>query len=275
MTVYIEYVIIDNVIIDYLLLKATFALTGYVCVRKRLFLTAFLGALIALVYPLLDGVPIIMTAVKVLTGFLLTLVATTYKNAREYYITTLLFFTLTFLTGGAITGLFSLFSFSYSAEVSIAVMFLPVYVLLKVLGQVIAFLYRRKSVISQVCIVEMCFGGRTVKARGFFDTGNALYDGQSPVIVCEKQLFKKILGDNVLGVGLKKISVSTINGQTQNYALKLDSLRIYISNIPNIHNNVTLCLSNSAVGEGYDVILHPDLIKENNDEVIVQVENVS
>ena len=59
MIVYIEYVLIDNFIIDYLMLKATFNLTGMPVKKRRLFLCAFLGAAIALMYPLMQSFRIV------------------------------------------------------------------------------------------------------------------------------------------------------------------------------------------------------------------------
>ena len=96
MTVYIEYVLIDNLVIDFLLLKATFALTSIDYKRGRLFLCAFLGAIIALIYPLIH-IKIVSTLIKVLSGFLLTALAVKYKNKKSYFINTAIFFTFTFL----------------------------------------------------------------------------------------------------------------------------------------------------------------------------------
>ena len=74
MKVYIEYVLIDNFVIDYLLLKATFAVTGYPYSKGRLFLCAFLGSLFALLYPLIPvGEPFI-TISKILFGLFLTFI---------------------------------------------------------------------------------------------------------------------------------------------------------------------------------------------------------
>ena len=275
MTVFVEYVIIDNVVIDYLLLKATLIIANVRYKRKRLFLAALLGALIALVYPLLESVPLIMTAVKVLSGILLTLIATKYKSTREYYVVTLLFFLFTFLAGGAITGVFYLFNIPQSTELMIGIMILPVYAVVRIVVDVLKYLYRHKNVACKTYTIELTCREKTVTARGFFDTGNALYDDNSPVIVCGKSLFYDILGDNLLSVKLRKISVSTVSGKTENYAFKLDSLKIYILDKPNIYNNVTLLVSAESLGDGYDVILHPDLMEENVDENNAKAKKVS
>lgn len=270
MTVYIEYVIIDNLIIDYMILKATFALTGKTVTRGRLFLCAFLGAMVALIYPLIGLSGIILTAIKILSGLLIVLCAGRFKDFREYYISVSVFFLYTFITGGAVIGLFNLFNLNYSEEVSVALMALPVGIVINALSAVIRFIYRRKEVRALIYKVSLTLNGKTVFASGFMDTGNALYDGDRIVIVCNKRFFTEFIGDGVLKVKLKKIKVGTVNGDKLNFAVDLDVFKIYIKDEPNIFNKVTLCATEGSVGEGYDLILHPALLEKSYAEKIVE-----
>ena len=44
----------------------------------------------------------------------------------------------------------------------------------------------------------------------------------------------------------------------------------------NIYNNVTLCVSNMAVGTGYELILHPALFKEDyENQSFIKIKKVS
>ena len=275
MTVYIEYVIIDNLVIDYLMLKATFALTNTAFKRGRLLFCAILGAAVALIYPLIE-IKIIHTTVKILTGFLITLLAAKYRSKKEYVIVTAVFFCYTFITGGAITGIYSLLGVDYSTEYSIALMVVPVYFILRGLSGVVKFIYRRRHVVAVTYNVTLKVGKSEVSGKGFFDTGNALYDGDSPVIVCGKSFAKNLIGKDFYKVKIKKLAVNTVSGGTENLAFRLDELVIYISDEPNIFNNVTLCVAGVGVGEGYDVILHPALMEEIYDnERIFKAEKIS
>lgn len=265
MTVYIEYVLIDNLVIDFLLLKATFALTNIDVKQGRLFVCAFLGALIALIYPLIQ-VKIISTLIKILSGFLLTLLATKYNSKKSYAISTLIFFIFTFLTGGAIMGIYSILGIEYSTEYSVALMFIPVYFVLRAMTSIMKFIYRRKDVVAFTFNISLTAYGKTVYGKGFLDTGNGLYDGDRPCIVCGKKFFLNFIGDNFYKTKLKKITVNTVSGQTENFAILLEELKIYISGSPNIFNNVTLLVASGSVGEGYDVILHPALLEDNYDK---------
>lgn len=264
MTVYIEFVLVDNFIIDYLLLKATYATTGISVKKGRLFLCAFLGAIVALIYPLITIKPL-SVALKVLCGLLLPLIAAEYETRRSYFVNTLIFFLYTFLTGGAIIGIFLVFGINYSAEISIALMFLPVYLLISGVREVIKHIYKQRTVFSCIYSVSLTLKGKTVNARGFMDTGNGVYDGENPVIVCGKRFFQTLIGDNFYKIKSKKITLSTVSGKSENFAFILDQLVIYLGDKPNIFNNVTLVVT-KTVGDGYDVILHPAFLEDLYDK---------
>ena len=140
MIVYIEYVLIDNFVIDYLMLKATFTTTGKRYKKGRLFLCAFLGAIIALVFPLIKVHSVILIAIKVLSGILIILISNDYQKKKDFYVHALLFFWYTFLTGGVIIGVFNILGLNYSSEISIALMVIPVYFVLSACIHVIKFI---------------------------------------------------------------------------------------------------------------------------------------
>ncbi len=259
MTVYIEYVLIDNFIIDYLMLKASFALTATSVSRRRLLFCAFLGALFALLYPLITVHNVFLTIIKVCFGLLMVLIAGKFRTKKAFYVTAITFFCYTFLTGGAVIGVFSLLNIPYSTEYSIALMIIPVYFIFTGLTKVVKFLYQRKELSGLIVDIEITAFGKTIKGKGFFDTGNGLYDGENPVIVCGKSFAKDFIGLNE--IKLKRIEVNTVNGKSQNLAFNIEKIKIYNSDEPNIFNNVTLCVTKQSVGSDFDVILHPALIK--------------
>lgn len=276
MTVYIEYVIIDNLVIDYLLLKATFAITGITVLRRRLFFLALLGAGVALVYPLLDAHKVISVAVKVLSGFLIVLLAVKYKTIKSYLINAAIFFSLTFLTGGGIIGIFNILGLNYSSEYSVALIIIPAYLLIKGLTEVIKFIYKKKNVAAFVYKTELTLGKKTITVNGFMDTGNGVYDGDNPAIICKKSVFDKLLDGSNLNCKIKMMQINTVSGGKRYPSVKLDKIKIYILDKVNIHNNVSLVIVGEKVGEEYDVILHPALMEEGNEsKSVIKAEKVS
>ena len=274
MTVYIEYVIIDNLVINYLILKTTFAIMGRTCKRKWLFLSSAMGTIVALVYPLLSVHQAFIVAIKILTGLLMVQAAGKVNNFRQYYLLALLFFLITFCIGGAILGIYSMFGIDYSSEISIAIMILPVYLIAKLVREIIKYVYKRKDTVKYLYDVALSKNQTKIKLKGFMDTGNSVYDGDRPVIFCQRSTFIKLYGINPVQTGLKKITINTISGQTEKIAFELDQLEIYIGEKVNIHNNVTVCVTRFNAGE-YEVLLHPALLGGEYEQTDIEIKKIS
>ena len=276
MTVYVEYVLINNFIIDYLMLKATFVLTGITPSRRRLLFCAFLGAVVALSYPLLCQIKILEFLYKLFSGLLIVLLSSKRWTLRSYFINTAVFFCYTFLLGGAITGVFNLLSISTDYEFLSAFIAAIVYVFYRAFGSIVNYIYRQKEIRSLIYDVEIQIAQKREKCKGFLDTGNLVYYQNRPVVVCDVSFAKRFIGENFNKIKLKKIYLSTVNGSSENIAIDVDEIVIYISDKPNIFKNVTLAVAAGSVGDGYDLILHPFLIKEyDNEKGNVMVEKVS
>lgn len=272
MVCYIEYVLLDNFVIDYLLLKAAFSVTGKTVKKLRLFLAAALGAVTAPLFPLIDVSAVIVFFLKLLTGVILVFVAAKYNSVKEFYVTALLFVAFTFLAGGAITGIYSLLGLDYSAELSVALMILPVAAIIKSVTAIVKFIYKRKTVGGNLVKCELVFNGKTTAVTGFIDTGNNLYDGDRPVIVCGKGTAAKLMS---MGIPkLKFIEYSTVMGRGKMATFRIDGIKVYCADKPNIISNVTIGVAEKGAGIGYGLILHPALIG-GNDDIAEKVKEVS
>ena len=267
MTVYIEYVFIDNFFIDLMLFKTAFKITGREVSRLRLITCSALGAVFALIYPLITDNALIITIAKILFGLLLTFSAAKFYSAKEYASFTAVFLGLTFFTGGAIIGAFSLFGIEYSSEISIAFMVLPVYILIRFMTALIRYFYRAKDLSGLVVKTEIVCGGKSVVLRGFFDTGNALYDGLTPVIVVSSRAVAPIITPALLK-SAKRITVHTAVGTEKKISFKPDMLVIYSGEIKNIFYNVRVCVADKTFN-GYDAILNLAFKEAKNERIAV------
>ena len=124
MIIYVEDVLINNFIIDYLMLKATFVLTGTPLSKGRLFLCAFLGAIIALIFPLIVSEKVLSSIIRILSGCLILLIAYKWKWIRSYFINLTVFFTYTFLLIGVILGIASIFNVNIENNLFISLIIL-------------------------------------------------------------------------------------------------------------------------------------------------------
>ena len=267
MIVYVEYVLIDNFFIDLMLFTAAFKITGKIVPRWRTVLCAFAGAAFALFYPLITDDLIIISVVKVLFGLCLTFIAAKFSSVKDYAAFTAVFMGLTFFTGGVITGVYSLFGLDAYSEFSIALMVLPVYLSLGAIKRLVRFFYRKKDAVSFIVKAEIICGEKSVILRGFFDTGNSLYDDLTPVIVVSKSAVLPLLDVKILKKA-RRISVGSAVGTEKKFSFEPDMLVIYSGNKRNIFNNVRVCVVNK-VFEGYDAILHPAFMEKSDEKIAV------
>lgn len=264
MTVYIEYVLIDNFVIDWLILKAALNTAGLTAAKKRLFLSSAIGAAVALVYPALKIHPVILALIKISAGFIMVLLSAKFNRIKHFVIVTALFFAYTALLGGAITAVCSVFNVNSSSEICTAVMIVPAYILIKSARETVRYIYRRKETVAFIYEADITAGGVTVSVNGFMDTGNGLYDGDSPVIVCSLSVAQKFLsGGKILSV--KKIPVGTVNGKKFLPAFAAEKVIVYKKEksgktLVATSDNVTLCVAKEGFSCGYEAILPPAII---------------
>jgi hypothetical protein len=151
-------------------------------------------------------------------------------------------------------------------------MFIPAYAVIRAVVGVVKHIYRQKDVMCAVRECEITAFGITLSARGFVDTGNAIFDEDSLVIFITKDLAMRFFSGKIKDIKFKKLTVGTVNGKAEKMAFKIETIKIYNGTTVNIHNNVTACIVND-IGEGYSVILHPALIRGNCYEVDREIKN--
>lgn len=274
MTVYVEYVFLDNFFIDLMLFKAAYKITGKSVSRARLIVCSLFGAAFALVYPLITENVFIVFAAKILFGLFLTFCAAKFSSAKDYAAFTAVFIGLTFFVGGMVMGVFSLFSLDYSSEYSVALIILPAFVAIDGINKLVRFFYRRKDLAALTVKVKIVCGGKSVEITGFFDTGNSLYDGLSPVIIVSRKAVAPLISPALIKTAGFTV-VSTAVAKEKKISFKPDELRIYSGGKENIFNNVRVCVVNKTFS-GYDAILHPALMEtENEREFAFKTQKIS
>ena len=189
--------------------------------RARIVACALLGGVIALIFPLISGVPILSTVIKVASGLLLTLLSAKYNGAKDYFYCTITFFLLTLSTGGIVIGVMQILGLKYSTTTFVAIGFIPVLAVIKTASVFVKQMYKRRHVIRHVVQVEIMVDSGLLKANGFMDTGNNLYCNGAPVIVCGKDFAKRIIKASKTLPKTESIIVSTATETKELKAIKL------------------------------------------------------
>ena len=200
MVIYLDVLLLENLVLDYLVLFAAARLSGEVLPRWRLLLAAALGAAYAAaVY--LPGMEFLSALpFKLCVGLLMALIS--FGGRKRLLRNTLVFFFTSFafggcalavglLTGGAVmqNGAFLPVSLK-SVAISLLLSF-------GVLTPVFGRLARHGGLRRDTAKCVVCWRGRQAELTALLDTGNTLRDPLSgaPVIVAEAECLRPLLGD--------------------------------------------------------------------------------
>ena len=181
MNVYVEYVVLDNFVIDTLLLWAVALTLRLPYKRYRIVLGGAVGAACAVVSVYLHGFWLYL--VKACCLFAMCVVAVGFGKKLFWHI--LLTVAYTFVLGGAVTGLFNLFKIDYvdgdgqfyQMKVPLFVYVLAVVLVAFLCYSLVIFVKTAKKSAPYRTKVQIELD-KTYTVEGFCDSGNSLsYDG--------------------------------------------------------------------------------------------------
>ncbi len=210
MVVYVEYAFLENFVLDGVLLYLSLIASKTPVRAKNLLFSAAIGALFAVVYPLLVLPDFLLYALKIAVGLLLCLIVFwRLKGKKEwgrYAFICVCFFLLTFLFGGAITALGAV-----GAWVWLAFVFLSVFSVL-----LIKKLYEKRAREKYVYDCEIAYKQRRVAVLGFYDSGNFARFQDAPVCFISPELifdlFEEVALGKEAGQVCDEIAITTVNG---------------------------------------------------------------
>ena len=216
MTIYIDIVLIENIIMNYIILFATAIVLKIKIKHIRIFIASLLGAIYSVITYM--GILKLYSSIvmKILLSILIVYIAFNPQSLKKMWKNLLIFFLTSFVFGGVA------FALIYILKPQDILMknglFLGTYPLKTVLlGAIISFLvilvafkiikdkFSKKDLF---CDLEIKINNKIVKTTAMIDTGNCLKDPitNNPVVVIEHTLLyecipKQILNnlDNIIG----------------------------------------------------------------------------
>lgn len=193
MEIYIEYVIIDNLVINMLILLCTKSAMKLRAKFVFIFLSAVLGTVFAVVYPLFGLSSLALLPLKIALGLIMVAIIAKYSSFKEYIITFLLFLLFTLLLGGASIATLMLFGTSleaiaaggYDMIIPLGVVLLIVSLYVAIIIALAKFLNRKRDAEPFLKNVELTIGDKVLSLAAFLDSGNKLYDRKTglPVVI--------------------------------------------------------------------------------------------
>ncbi len=263
MKIVIEYVLAENFLINFIILKTTALLTKEKCKLK--FLSAFLCACLTVVMPLFALSSFGWFLVEIGQVILAICVSFKFKKVKKFAQIFLCYFAATFLYGGAcyfLEGLFGQRTFLVLLAFIVAIYF------------VIKFLFKhfqRKKAVGQFCFdVELEASGRKGKWKAFLDSGNMLFDPltDAPVTLINFKVFSALFSEIKLEDLLRKnvkglrfahyINFNTLGSDNKILVFQAD--RLFFEGQIFEKPTLGLCLKNFNEAFGSDIILNNTVV---------------
>lgn len=218
MNVYIEYVILDNLSVDLLLLWAAAVTLKLPYKWWRLVSGSAVGALCALLSVFVSGW--LVYAVKTLCLVLMCITSCGLGKKLFWYI--LLTVTYTFILGGAIVAVFNFFNVSYLTEngefynldVPLFVYVLAAFFTLLLCYSVAVYVKETKKIAPYLVKAKVYLQGKEIAVSAFCDSGNTLMHNGIPVCFVTKKFngFTDFFAEQTLQSNVCKIQAVTVTG---------------------------------------------------------------
>ena len=198
-----------------------------------------------------------------LGGILLVLAAAKCRGAKKYFMATGAFFALTFALGGMLTAACNLFGVEYSfaggiverAPVGLILGGCALFVIAVMRGA--RALYRYVRIERNILPCTLRAGRRTVRWKGFADSGNALEFRGEPVCVASAEAIFALFGREAKEAG--RITLGTVNGTREAPVFECESLGVEDGKKLCVHGPVYLTVG--EVPPRYQLILSTSLLE--------------
>jgi stage II sporulation protein GA (sporulation sigma-E factor processing peptidase) len=286
MEVYIEYVVLDNLIINYVLLKLTSFTLKLNSKTICCFFSSLIGTIFAVLMPFLKleifnvYENVVLFLIKMLLGFVMVLLIKKPNNLLNLLTAFFLFLTYTFVMGGMCFGLMYLLNLEttfsgvllYGFEIPVSIFILLGLMYLKILFGLIKIVKRKINYSNFYYDVKFVSNHKTIYVSGFLDSGNQVkVDDSSVLIINYKTLIKlfpnlnlqNLLTGRLNEVGLPSatmVNITTANGKSKMLTFVLDEVQI----IDNKNKVLTLrkqkigLAKTNFLGE-FDCLLSPEI----------------
>ncbi len=208
MTVYLDIVFLENILMNYIIVFATGVVIKNECKKLRLLIASVIGAIYTIVM-YLEIIPIYSNFImKFILSIVITYIAFNPKSLKKLIKNLIIFYLVSFVFGGCVFALMY-FLKPQMAQIRNGV-FVGAYPLkIALVGGIISFIIIQisfklvKSKLSKkdmIYDIEVTLDNKSAKIKALLDTGNLLKDPITgyPVIVVEKASLRKIIPSNIL-----------------------------------------------------------------------------
>ena len=273
---YIEYYIVENLLINYIIISCTYILTKRYDNKLKKTLGAFVGTLYSVAY-IYNNLDILFTLpFKMLIMTFITLISFTYKSKRDYINTALVFYMVNVFISGST---FFIIYFTGIDHMKISFFIVCVYISCEILKHI----YRDINTLKQLKkTVTISLLGKSCSCEGLLDSGNLLKDpiSNNDVVIIKSNILKDIIPeylincsfddidiikaeelinvlDNEISTKIRLIPYKHVGSERNNIILGIKADYIEVDKMK--IGNIVLGISNFN-DDNYDAILNPNIL---------------
>ena len=289
MTIYLDIVFIENLLMNYIILFATGFIQKIQMKQLRLILSSIFGGAYAII-SYLNIIPIYSNLfMKILLSIIMIYIAFNPQNVRKMLKTILLFYLTSFVMGGCALALLYMISpksIVFKDGVLVGTYPMKMTIIAGLLGFFviqIAFQINKRQLKKKdmICDLEICINRQKTKVKAYLDSGNTLKDPitNKPVIIVEKGKVKKlcnidlekIIGgdeENIEKLKLKIIPFNSIGKQNgMLIGVKPDFVKIEYEDKEEYIYNVIIGMYDKKISKDYHALIGLELLEgESQDE---------
>lgn len=231
MVIYIEYALLENFFLDAILLFLTLISAKIPIKIWRIALSAAIGAVFAVIYPLLRLPDLLFYLLKFSFGFFLCLVVVgrvkTRKEWGRYVLSCIFFFAYSFAFGGALTALTGA-TLEDRAPIFIVLGGFSFFALCSIF--LIKKFYQKRTEYHYIYDCVLIINKKMIKARGFLDSGNTASKNGLPVCFVAPELGFTLWGEEVLNGkdSEEELEITTLGGKKK-MPLYLGEVQVYVN----------------------------------------------
>ncbi len=276
MVVYIEVVLLENLLIDGLLLWLVLQCLKIKTNWWGLVLASTFGAGFALASPSIAVEGFFAFLIKVGIAVIMSIMLC--LDFKKLWLKTLLFVLFTFCFGGVMLSVFSFMGVStttglalgYNAEIPLGAMVAGSLIFVLVNIYLVKRFYKRRKLAQFFYDIQLTVNSKQTTLRGFLDTGNTLDNAQGkPIIVVGSKQLKcwfdteeqlELIMGKYGGIGLQNaqnIVVQSVGGKEK--ILVFDAQCVFKNKSQQVA--VGICSNNQFFKRGFEAILSPKLLE--------------
>ena len=208
MTVYLDIIFLENIVINYILLYVTGVISKSQIIQRRLLLGALFGATYSIIYYLFKLKIYSIFIKKILLSIVIIYVSFNSSNLKDLLKKVLLFYLASFVFGGATIAIIYMVN-SQNITILNGVLVGNYTIKTILIGIIIAYftvIFAFKIIKSKIskndliCEILVTLNNKKIKTKALIDTGNLLKEPITnlPVVVMEHTLLYDVMPKDIL-----------------------------------------------------------------------------